>query len=63
MKYNQIKPRSKVTILIPNGIGRNGLEWKEKIVTVVMKGQYGWVANGGGNHGKPYVITQDNFVR
>ena len=27
--FDDIRPRSLVTFLIPNGIGRNGQEWKE----------------------------------
>lgn len=60
--FEDIKPRSKVTFLIPNGIGRNGVEYKEKTGRVVMRGTYGWVVNGGGRHGTPYVVEEKNFV-
>jgi hypothetical protein len=58
-----IKHGDKVTILIPNGMGRNGQEWKEKTGRAVMRGPYGWVLNMGGAHGTPGVCTEKNFVR
>lgn len=63
MKYSQIKPRSKITFLVYAGWGRNGAEYKEKTGQVVMSGPHGWVVNGGGPHGTPYVVNEKNFVR
>jgi|TARA_Y100000296_G_C5123816_1_gene231792 hypothetical protein len=61
--FDDIKPRSLVTFLIPNGIGRNGVEYKEKSGRAVMKGPHGWVINGGGRHGTPHVVSEENFVK
>lgn len=63
MKLSDIRHGDKVTILIPNGIGRNGQEWKEKTGTAVMLGPAGWVLNMGGRYGTPGVATEKNFVR
>lgn len=61
--YDKIKPRCTVTFLIHGGIGRNGVEWKEKTGKVVMSGPAGWVVDGGGRYGTPYVVDEKNFVR
>lgn len=62
-KFEDIKPRDKVTILRPAGRGRNGVEYKEATGRVVMKGPAGWVLNMGGKHGTPGVATPDNTVK
>ncbi len=58
-----IQAGDRVTILIPNGIGRHGVEWKEKTGRAVMRGPHGWVLNMGGPHGTPGVATEENLVR
>ena len=58
-----IRAGDRVTILIPNGIGRNGQEWKEKTGRAVMRGPYGWVLNMGGRYGTPGVASESNTVR
>jgi len=57
-----IRPGDRVTILVPNGIGRNGREYKEKTGRAVMRGPAGWVLNMGGRYGTPGVATEDNMV-
>lgn len=59
---------SRVTIKVPNGIGRNGQEWKEKTgrATIVNfkrdpKNET-VVLNMGGQFGTPAVCTVDNIV-
>ncbi len=52
-----------VTIRIYVGMGRHGVEWKEKTGRAVMRGDHGWVLNMGGKHGTPAVVTEENFVR
>jgi hypothetical protein len=59
----EIKAGDRVTILVPVGIGRNGIEYKEKTGRAVMKGPYGWALNMGGRHGTPGVATAKNIVR
>jgi hypothetical protein len=63
MDINAIKAGDKVTILVPNGIGRNGVEYKEKTGTAVMLGPAGWVLNLGGRHGTPGIASEKNTVR
>lgn len=63
-----IRKGSKVTILIPNGIGRNGQEWKEKTGTCVFppgmqSGGTHATLNMGGEYGTPGVATERNLVR
>lgn len=58
-----IRAGDKVTILVPNGIGRHGPEWKEKTGRAVMRGDHGWVLNMGGRFGTPGVATPENLVR
>lgn len=60
----RIKSGSKVTILVPNGIGRDGREYKRATGTAVMpSADGGWVLNMGGQHGTPRVCNLQNFVR
>lgn len=58
-----IRPGTKVTILVPAGIGRNGVEYKPRTGRAVMHGSYGWVLNMGGAHGTPAVATAENIVK
>ena len=48
-----IRAGDRVTILIPNGIGRHGQEWKEATGRAVMRGPAGWVLNMGGPYRYP----------
>ena len=59
---NDIRVGSTVTISVPNGMGRNGPEYKPKSGRAVMKGPAGWVLNMGGRFGTPAVCTPDNFL-
>lgn len=52
-----------VTINVPNGIGRHGVEWKQRRGRVVMRFATHLVLNGGGRHGTPLVATPENYVR
>lgn len=59
----KVKNGDKVTILVPNGIGRNGQEWKEKTGRAVMHASHGgWVLNMGGKYGTPGVADEGNTV-
>lgn len=60
--YADIKPGSKVTILVPAGFGRNGQEWKPKTGRAVMLGPAGWVLNMGGRFGTPGIASPDNTL-
>lgn len=59
----QIRVGSRVTILIPAGIGRQGIEYKEKTGRAVLRGPHGWVLNMGGRYGTPAVASESNIVR
>ena len=59
---SQIKAGDRVTILVPNGIGRNGVEYKQSTGRAVMSGPAGWVLNMGGRYGTPGVATVTNLV-
>lgn len=58
-----IRHGDKVTILIPNGIGRDGQEWKAATGTAVMRGPAGWVLNMGGRYGTPGIASDSNTLR
>lgn len=57
----------RVTILIPNGIGCNGQEWKAATGRCVIppddRGQDVAVLNMGGRHGTAGVANEKNLVR
>lgn len=59
---DSIRNGDKVTIQIPNGIGRHGQEWKEATGRAVMRGPVGWVLNMGGRYGTPGVACVQNIV-
>ncbi len=63
MTFQNLRPRQSVTFLIPNGIGRHGVEYKEKTGRVVITFSDRVVVNGGGRHGVPYVVGAGNFLR
>ncbi len=60
--FQNIRPRDTVHFLIPNGIGRNGVEWKKKSGKAVICLKTHVVVNGGGKHGTPYVVDERNFL-
>lgn len=57
-----IRHGDRVTILVPNGIGRDGIEWRKRTGTAVMRGPAGWVLNMGGRYGTPGIAGVDNTV-
>lgn len=63
-----IKVGDRVTILIPNGIGRNGVEWKEATGKAVIcnhlrdPSNLTVALNMGGKYGIPGVATPENIV-
>lgn len=61
--FQDIKPGSRVTILVPAGIGRNGIEYKERTGRAVMRSSTGWVLNLGGPHGTPGLADEQNTVK
>lgn len=60
--FASIKHGDTVTITIPSGQGRNGVEYKEVTGWAVMKGPAGWVLNIGGKHGTPKIASPDCIV-
>lgn len=57
-----IRPGDRVTILVPAGIGRSGVEYKPKTGTARIISP-GYVAlNMGGRFGTPGVATAENLV-
>lgn len=61
--FDSIRPGSRVTIMVPAGIGRSGVEYKPKSGRAVMRGPAGWVLNMGGPHGTPGIATPENTVK
>lgn len=61
--YMAARVGDRVTILVPNGIGRNGQEWKEATGRVVMKFATHCVLNMGGRFGTPGIASEHNTVR
>lgn len=59
---SMIRPGDSVTILVPNGIGRNGQEWKEKTGKAVICSGTHAALNMGGQYGTPGVATPENIV-
>lgn len=52
-----------VTILVPNGIGRDGQEWAQRTGRAVMRSAHGgWVLNMGGRYGTPGLADDRNIV-
>ena len=63
---NSIRHGDRVTILIPNGIGRNGQEWKAKTGRCVIApghDQINAVLDMEGQYGTPGVADERNLVR
>lgn len=58
-----IRPRDKVTILVPNGRGRNGVEYKEATGRAVICSGTHVALNMGGKYGTPGVATPENIVK
>lgn len=58
-----IRPGDRVTILSPNGIGRNGQEYKEATGRAVICSGTHAALNMGGPYGTPGVATPENIVR
>lgn len=58
-----IRPGDRVTILAPNGIGRDGVEWTERTGRAVIISPGCVALNMGGRHGTPGVATADNVVK
>lgn len=57
-----IRPGDRVTILVPAGIGRSGVEYKPKTGKAVIVSP-GYVAlNMGGRFGTPGVATAENLI-
>lgn len=51
-----------MTILVPNGIGRNGTEWKEATGRAVIPSPGYWALDMGGKYGTPEVCDIYNLV-
>lgn len=58
-----IRAGDRVTILVYNGMGRDGAEFTPKTGRAVMLGPAGWVLNMGGRFGTPGIATNDNIVK
>lgn len=57
--YVDIAVGDRVEMLVPAG----GRDYTAVRGRVVMRGDYGWVLNLGGPHGRPGVCSPVNFVR
>lgn len=60
---DSVRAGDRVTILSPNGIGRDGVEYRERTGRAVMRGPAGWVLNMGGRYGTPAVATTSNITK
>jgi hypothetical protein len=49
-----IRPGDRVTIITPHG--------NQLVGRAVMRGPAGWVMNGGGPYGTPYIASETNIV-
>lgn len=61
--FNDIRPGDRVTFLVPNGIGRDGVEWKEKSGRATLVFANHVVCNCGGRSGTPGVCDGTNYVK
>ena len=57
-----ISAGDRVTILVPCGCGRNGVEYRPQTGRAVMRGPAGWVLNMGGPYGTPAIASAENIV-
>lgn len=60
---DSISFNDKVTIMVPAGRGRDGVEYKPKTGRARIKSEHGWALNMGGAHGTPGVATERNIVK
>ena len=60
---SNIRPGDRVTILVPNGIGRAGAEYVERTGRAVICSGTHAALNMGGRYGRPGVATPENIVR
>lgn len=58
-----IRVGDRVTIQVPNGMGRAGIEWVQKSGRAVIVSPGHVALNMGGRHGTPGVATAENIVR
>jgi hypothetical protein len=61
--FSKARRGDTVVINVPNGIGRNGPEFKHARGRVVMAFSTHLVLNGGGRYGRPLVADATNYVR
>ena len=59
----QARPGDRVAILVPAGLGRDGVEWCERTGRVMIKSPGHLALDLGGQHGTPGVATEQNIVR
>lgn len=52
-----------IVFLIPAGRSRHGQEYAEKSGRVTLAFDTHCVVNGGGRHGTPFVVDDNNFVK
>lgn len=57
-----IRPGDAVTVKLPAGIGRHGIDYQEKTGRAVLCFPTHAVLNMGGRHGTPAVATPDNII-
>lgn len=58
---DSVRPGQRIKYLRPNGIGRNGREYKVATGTVAMNRGTHLVLNTGGRYGRAAVVTPENF--
>lgn len=57
-----ILPGDMIRFVIPNGVGRDGIEYKTIKGRAVICLEDHVVVNIGGQHGTPKVVTESNYV-
>lgn len=62
-RFKDIRVGDRVTIKVPNGIGRDGVEYKESTgrATIISDGHV--ALNMGGKYGTPGLATPENTVK
>lgn len=57
------RPGDRVTVRVPAGLGRSGIEWRERTGRVMIKSPGHLALDLGGQHGTPGVATAENIVK
>jgi hypothetical protein len=60
--FKGIQAGDRVTGSFPNGRGRNGIEYKNRVGRAALVFHTHVVLNMGGKHGTPAVVDSNNYV-